>query len=206
MSRLLACLPLACALLCGVGCQGGARTTTVARGATEQLLVSAAARRALVRYDASAWVGKRVFLAEGYYAALDPGYVTSVLREHLARSGATVVASREEAEVTLELRCASLGVTDGRFRVGVPALPIPLPGIDDGTSVAGMASGAVLSPEFSIGNDAKRGWAKVVVWACDPEGAHLGRQVLWGHAIDSTFYEDVYPSLLEELRGEGASQ
>ncbi|MEZ6184435.1 MAG: DUF6655 family protein [Planctomycetota bacterium] len=184
-------------MLALAGCQGGARETTVARGSTEQLLISTAANRALARYDASAWAGKQVFLGEAYLASLDRGFVLSNLRQRLIQSGAKLVEERARAEVILELRAASLGMTDAAYKVGVPALPVPLFGIADGT---------FMSPEFTVGFEPQRGWAKLVVWAVDAQGEHLDRQVVWGHSMNSNFYEDVYPGLLQELEGKGASQ
>jgi uncharacterized protein DUF6655 len=120
---------LACLALLVSGCT--VRETTTPRTATEVLLVSTAAERAIQSYDASPLAGRRVAIDASRYSGIDKSYVVSSLRTQVVRGGGRLVkdlrATRPEApppEVVIELRSGTLGIWDGDFTIGVPPLDV----------------------------------------------------------------------------------
>lgn len=107
------------------------RETTTPRTATEVLLVSTAAERAVKAYDASPLAGRRVAIDASRYEGVDKSYVVSALRTQVVRGGARLVkdlrATRPEApppEVVIELRSGTLGIWEGDFTIGIPPLSV----------------------------------------------------------------------------------
>ena len=139
------------------GCVGGIRDTTTARTATEILLVSTAAERAIGNYSVDKNLkGKKVTLDDSRYDAVDKPYVVSALREHLSASGAIVVA--DGSDYTIELRNGTLGIFDSDFTIGIPGLPVALGGI-------GAELPPVITPPISIfKRDSSQGWCKMQLW------------------------------------------
>ncbi len=180
--------PLALALSVALaGCMGGVRHTTTARAATEMLLVSTAAGRAVEVYDPTRLSGKRVALETAGLAALDRGYVESALRERLARGGA-LLCERAEAEVILEVRTAGHGINDPEWKLGIPSLPLGYSGV------------FAVTPEISAGYDPQVAWAKLQLFARDARtGEHLGRQVVWATS-ETGWFDDTWPSTLERIQ------
>lgn len=119
---------VACALL-GSGCT--VRETTTPRTATEVLLVSTAAERAVQSYDAGPLAGRRVAIDLSRYEGIDKSYVESALRTQVVRGGGRLVkdlrAKRPEApppEVVIEVRSGTLGIWDGDFTIGFPPMDV----------------------------------------------------------------------------------
>ena len=140
-----------------VGCVGGIRDTTTARTATEILLVSTAAERAIKEYKVDPSLkGKKVTIDDSRYDSVDKPYVTSALREHLSAAGAIVVA--DGSDFTVEMRNGTLGIYDSDFTIGIPGLPVALGGI-------GAELPPVITPPFSIfKRDTSQGWCKMQLW------------------------------------------
>ena len=65
------------------GCVGAIRETTTARTASEMLLVSTAAERAVSDYSTDHLRGKRVFVDDTRFESIDKPYVMSALRDRL---------------------------------------------------------------------------------------------------------------------------
>ena len=145
-----------CLLLTLTGCIGGIRDTTTARTATEILLVSTAAERAIKNYKVDATLqGKKVTIDDSRYDSVDKPYVVSALREHLSAAGAIVVAA--ESDYTVELRNGTLGIFDSDFTVGIPGLPVAIG--------FGAELPPVITPPVSIfKRDSSQGWCKMQLW------------------------------------------
>lgn len=109
------------------------------RTATEQLLVSDAIERAIMKIDMSPLAGHRVFLdTTSLNAVDDKDYLTSTVRQHLLGSGGVLAEKREDAEIVLEARAGAIGTDRTSVLVGVPA-----------TSVEFAGSGTII-PELAL--------------------------------------------------------
>ncbi|MCE9566103.1 MAG: hypothetical protein K8U57_29125 [Planctomycetes bacterium] len=139
------------------GC-GTTRMTDTARSATEMLLVSQAADKAVVQIDFTPLSGKTVFLDASSIPEkdLDKGYLVSLIRQQLLSTGALLHDEKPRAEYVVELRSGGLGTDRRSMLLGTPAVQLPsvVPGIP--TSV----------PEIALlkKND-QRGIAKIGVFA-----------------------------------------
>lgn len=187
--RVQAATPLLCVLL--AGCMiGGIRSTTTARTPTEQLLLSTSAERAFDRCDFAHLKGKRVFVDAEFLESLDEGYVESVLRDRVAAAEAELVDTADEATVVVELSCATHGVNDPAWLIGIPMFPGTIPGVADVTAQI---------PAFTIGFDPQYGWAAFQVWSYDARtGVTLDLAEVWGRAQTGMF-SDITPSLVEQV-------
>ncbi|MCA8922366.1 MAG: hypothetical protein KDD82_11190 [Planctomycetes bacterium] len=193
-TRLL--LLAAAALPCG-GCVGEIRDTTTARTATEMLLVSTAAERALDRYDVSSLSGRKVWIDDSRFDSVDKPFVLSALRDHLSIAGARIV--ERDPDVHLEIRSAALGIWDGDMTLGVPPLPFTVQGLP-----------AVTLPGLYIfRRHSQQGYAKFQFWTYDPQTmVYLSSSGdLWGHTYYNQWWwfgigpfdgsNDVYPDLVD---------
>jgi hypothetical protein len=139
------------------GC-GTTRMTDTTRSATEMLLVSQAADKAVVQIDFTPLSGKTVFLDATAVSdkELDKGYLVSLVRQQILATGALLYDEKSRAEFVVDLRSGGLGTDRRSMLVGTPAVSLPsvLPGIP--TSV----------PEIALvkKND-QRGIAKIGVFA-----------------------------------------
>ncbi|MGE0706941.1 MAG: DUF6655 family protein [Planctomycetota bacterium] len=203
MTRRLLALLLLGGLLSTTGCIGSIRDTTTARTATEILLVSTAAERAVKRYDASALNGKAVFIDDKRFESVDKAYVLSALRDHLAGSGVTLVEKGDPitkenqagADFVLEIRNATLGIWDGDFVLGIPQLPVSAQGFPP----------VLLPPLYAFRRLSSQGFAKLQFWLYDPATKKfIGRSKdLWGHSFYNQWWwfgvgpfdgsNDIYP-------------
>lgn len=139
------------------GC-GTTRMTDTSRSATEMLLVSQAADKAIVQIDFSPLNGKTVFLdASGIGEKdVDKGYLVSLVRQQLLAAGGLLQDEKMRADYIVNLRSGGLGTDRRSTLVGTPAVQLPsvVPGLP--TSV----------PEIALlkKND-QRGVAKIGIFA-----------------------------------------
>lgn len=132
----LAPVALCVVLFCGCGEK---RITPPARTAAEQLLISAAADRAIDDLSIPPLTGKKVFFDPASLEALDKLYVTAQWRAALARKGSILQAKKEDADLVIEPRSGALSVDQTSFMIGLPKLTVPIP-------LAGM----VETPELAV--------------------------------------------------------
>ncbi len=134
------------------------RMTDSARSATEMLLVSQAADKAIEQIDFTPMAGRTVFIdATGIDKdLLDKGYVTSLVRQQLLAAGALMQDDKLRAEYVVDLRIGGLGTDRHSMLVGTPAVQLPsvVPGLP--TNLPEIA--------FMKKND-QRGVAKIAVFA-----------------------------------------
>lgn len=176
------------ALLAGPpGCVGNIRETTSPRTAAEMLLISTAAARAVWRYDARPLEGRHVYIDLSNFESIDKGFVSSALRDHLSGAGAILVDELEPAsglpgaDVVVEVRNGALGIYDGDFTLGIPQLPITVPGLTT----------ALVTPALYIfRRDTALGWAKFNIWAYDAKThRYLSRSdELWGKSYYNQWF------------------
>lgn len=138
-------------LLLGVlvisGCSSAA-TSNTARTAREQLLISNAVDNSLAKVNFSSLAGAKVFLEEKYMdAAVDKPYILGSLRHHILRSGASIVAKAEDADVIMEARSGGVGTDMSEKYLGIPEIALP---------------GLLTLPEIRFAeNKAQQGYAKL---------------------------------------------
>ena len=115
----------------------GCGTTTWSdskRTATEQLLVSDAIERAVMKIDMRALAGRRVFLdTTALSDVADKDYLTSTVRQHVLGSGAVVAEKRDDADVVVEARAGAIGTDRASVLLGVPQTSVEFAG--NGTSI-----------------------------------------------------------------------
>ena len=121
-----------------IGCSVSRKTETK-RSATEQLMLSAAADRATAKLDFSSFADKKTHLDFSRLECVDEEYVMEAIRERMIESGALLVASEKEADVTLTARSGGLGTDSSEFMIGIPSIPIIIP-----------AAGSFQLPELAI--------------------------------------------------------
>jgi hypothetical protein len=136
------------------GC-GTTRMSDSKRTATEQLLVSEAIERAVMRIDVRPLAGQRVFLDTAFLDDVSDGkYLTSALRHQLLASGCMLATDRDSAAVVVEARAGTIGTDRSSVVVGLPATSMTLNGHDTST------------PELAIAKRSEqRGVAKLSVYA-----------------------------------------
>ena len=195
---------LLCALLVS-GCT--VRETTTPRTATEVLLLSTAAERAIRAYDPSPLRGRRVAIDASRYEGVDKSYVVSALRTRVVAGGGRLVkdlrATRPKApppEVLIELRQGTLGLWDGKFSIGIPPL-----------SISGGVNGEPLGlpPFYLLHRGSQQGFCKLQLYAYDLATHEVLQRehALWGHAYYNQWWvfgfgpfvgdEDIYPESAE---------
>jgi hypothetical protein len=125
-------------LVLGAGCtQTG--LTKPARSATEQLLISTAADRALAQWDWSIVNKKKVYVERAYYDSLDKDYVVGTVRDYVSINGGLLVTNMNEAELVMEPRSGALSIDESSSIIGLPASAAPVP-----------LAGAVNLPEMAL--------------------------------------------------------
>lgn len=139
------------------------RTTDPPRTATEQLLISTAADRAVNRLEFALSPDTKVHLITERLEAYDAKYLVSALRDRLLREGAVLVDDRSSAELVIEARSGALSINRNEKLLGIPAMPVPVP----------FATGFEL-PELALfKRDRQQGISKIALFATDAAGGRL---------------------------------
>ena len=109
---------------------GGCATynlTNPPRSATEQLLLSTSADRALTNADLTIFAHERVFLATNYFESYDSGYALGTIRDALSRAGALLEADAKSSDIIIEARSGAYSIDDASSLFGIPAISLPIP-------------------------------------------------------------------------------
>jgi hypothetical protein len=125
-------------LLFATGCVTR-KTTTTARSATEELLLSTATDHALTNTGLEIFAGKKVFLDSTYFDSYDSKYVLGTIRDALSRAGALVDNGLTNSDIVIEARSGALAIDESDTLVGVPNMTVPVP-----------LAGALQTPEISF--------------------------------------------------------
>jgi hypothetical protein len=151
------------AALLATGCTT-VKTTTTARTATEQLLLSTATDHALQNTGLEIFNGRKVFLDAAYFDSYDSKYVLGSLRDALSRAGARIVETVTNSDVILEARSGALAIDESDTLFGIPSIGVPLP-----------LTGVVQTPEIAFyKSQRQRSYAKFAVLAYNRESvAHI---------------------------------
>jgi len=103
------------------------RQTDPPRTATEQLLLSTAADRAIGFVTLDEFARKKVFVDAAYFDSYDSKYVLGAIRDALSRAGALLVPDAKSSEITIEPRSGALSTDDKTYLLGIPTLGVPIP-------------------------------------------------------------------------------
>ena len=137
LRRRLAVLSAVAVLLAIGGC-GTTRLSDSKRTATEQLLVSGAIERAVMRIDMQSMAGQSVYLDATCMDDVNDGkYLASALRHQLLASGCRLVEKREDAQVIVESRAGAIGTDRNQVVLGIPSTRVTVQGNE--TSVPELA-------------------------------------------------------------------
>ena len=122
--RIITCILMFC--LCISGCATASKTNTP-RSATEQLLLSHAVDRAMGDMFFNFCRGKKVHLDASAVACVDKEYCVASLQHVLVQAGARL-SDAKDADIIIVPRVGALGTDAEDFLLGLPALPIVVPG------------------------------------------------------------------------------
>lgn len=111
-----------------VGCTT-VKESQPARTATEQLILSHAVIDAARQIQADAVAGKKVKLDLTHLKTLDVEFTQGELRDRLLQLGAELVEDAAAAEIIVEARSPGLGIDDTKTMIGIPSIPLPIPGV-----------------------------------------------------------------------------
>ena len=122
------------------------------RTATEQLLISTAADRAVDRLNLSIPAGTKVFVNAENFEGTDSKYAIATVRDHLLRRGVALVSKPEQAQAVVELRAGALSIDETETLVGIKSFDVPVP----------LASAPLKLPEVALYKKTERkGVAKI---------------------------------------------
>ena len=103
------------------------KTTTTARSATEQLLLSTATDHAMQTTGLEMLAGHTVFVDGTYFDSYDAKYVLGTIRDGLSRAGARLTDKLTNSAVVLEPRSGALAIDESETMFGIPAVTLPIP-------------------------------------------------------------------------------
>ncbi|MCC5806906.1 MAG: hypothetical protein JJU00_11320 [Opitutales bacterium] len=116
----------ACALVFS-GCTSSSHTHPP-RTAIEQLLLSTAVDNALKGTRIPDLEGERVYVDDSMLESYDSGYVIGSIRALLSENGARLQSDRADATLIVEARSGALGMDVADSLLGIPSIPIIIPG------------------------------------------------------------------------------
>jgi hypothetical protein len=124
--RTCAMIILVVIALFSAGC-ASSLVTNPPRSATEQLLLSSAADRAMAFVDLDIFAGRTVYLDLTYFDSYDSKYAEGEIRDALFRAGALLVDKTTNADVIIEARSGALAIDNDTVLFGIPNMSVPIP-------------------------------------------------------------------------------
>lgn len=109
------------------GCKS-TEITSPPRSATEQLLLSTAVDQALAQANLGMFAGRSVYFDFTYFDSYDSKYAEGQIRDAFSRAGALMARDNKSADVIVEARTGALSTDTNASFVGIPAIPLPIPG------------------------------------------------------------------------------
>jgi len=140
------------------------KVTEPPRAATEQLLLSTSADRALASADFTMFANQKVFLDTSYFDSYDSKYAVGEIRDALNRAGALLMPDAKSAGIIIEARSGALSDDNAVSLIGVPSTGIPIP-----------LAGSVSIPEIALYKSQKQfAYAKIALLAyANQSHAHI---------------------------------
>lgn len=130
----------------GGGCSTSVRVTDPPRTATEQFLLSTAAKRAVDQISIEAMRGRAVYIDTLYFAASEQPFVLGELRARLLMGGVQLVPDRDKAQIVMEVRSGGVGIDRSDFLLGIPSLLLQA-GTNDSDSGTQLP---IATPELAV--------------------------------------------------------
>lgn len=117
-----------CVLAVAAALSACASTTesNIGRTATEQLLLSRAADRAVEGLMLPLPLGTRIFVDDAYFRSEGSPYAISTIRAALSEAGFALANNRADADAIFELRAGAMGLEQMRRVVGLPDMRVPI--------------------------------------------------------------------------------
>jgi len=154
MQRLLTLL----ALISAIGCATSRKTTTE-RTAIEQALLSQSGEATIAQLQIEGLEGARFFVDTENFEAVDEKHLLAMLERQLLTLGMMPAASEASAEIIVRPSVANAGIDDSGWLIGIPAIPIGLPGV-----------GSISFPEAAlIGRESQLGRNRMQIYGLDAE-------------------------------------
>jgi hypothetical protein len=148
------------------------RVTDPARTATEMLLLSQAASKAVAQLSASALRDRRVYVDDSFFlphdrnteSTADHLFILGEVRAKLLLEGVRLMTTRQAAEIVVEVRSGAHGIDKQNLLVGLPS--IAMPGLTGGAT-GGLTGGPLITtPEIALLKNIKQdGVASVAIVA-----------------------------------------
>jgi hypothetical protein len=136
-SLALRLLSVALVMAACAGC-GKAMWSDSKRAATQQLLVSDAIERTVMKLDLQPLAGRKVFLETTVLSDVDDApYLAATLEHQMLDCGCILAEKREDAEIVLQARAGALGTDRNEVLIGIPATHLEFVG--NGTTVPEIA-------------------------------------------------------------------
>jgi hypothetical protein len=101
--------------------------TNPPRSATEQLLLSTSADRALTNADLTIFANQKVFLDTTYFDSYDSKYAMGAIRDTLSRAGALLAADAKSSDIIIEARSGADSIDNSSSLFGIPNMGVPIP-------------------------------------------------------------------------------
>lgn len=101
--------------------------TNPPRSATEQLLLSSAADRAMASVNLDIFAGRAIYLDLTYFDSYDSKYAEGEIRDALFRAGALLIDNETNADVIIEARSGALAIDNDTVLFGIPNMSVPIP-------------------------------------------------------------------------------
>ena len=147
----------------GLGC-AQTKMTEPQRSATEQLLISTAADRAVESLSLQSFTNKKVFVDTNYFDGYDWKYAVGTFRDVLCRNGALMVTNVADSDIVIEPRTGAMSIDSSDSLIGLPKTEMPTP-----------LAGALQIPEVALFKSQKQfSTAKIAFFAYDTHsGSHV---------------------------------
>ncbi|HLI10266.1 MAG TPA: DUF6655 family protein [Alphaproteobacteria bacterium] len=130
----------------------------------EQLLISAAADRAVDQLKLDLPPRTKVLVDSQYFEGLDAKYTIGAIRDRLLKQGADLVADRNSADVVIEIRSGGQSIDKRTTLWGIPGFNIPIP----------LSSGSLPFPELALyKKEQEIGVSKVAMTGYDRKGGEF---------------------------------
>lgn len=173
--RTLSLLTTLLILAATVGCSTG-KITTTERSAVEMALISESVSRTLTKLTGPTLYYQRAYIDDSELEAPDKTFIVSSLRLHLGKMGMHVVDDKDQADVIIHPRAAIAAMDDSSFLLGIPEIPIPIPG-----------SGTVHLPEVAFFKRNKQiGVNRMGLYGIDAKDNSLAFDM--GNAASTAYY------------------
>jgi hypothetical protein len=130
-------LPAVLTTVACTGC-GKAMWSDSKRAATQQLLISDAIERTVMKLDLQPLAGRKVFLETTVLSDVDDAaYLSATLQHQMLDCGCVLAEKREDAEIVLQARAGALGTDRSEVLIGIPATQVEFVG--NGTTLPEIA-------------------------------------------------------------------